>query len=171
MVDDSIPQNVSMEDLADLLIDGARHDEAEDVQTALDLKVDVNSTDYNGRTALHMASGNGHATIAQSLIDAGADVGAKNEEGNTPLHFACLNGHVDIVKMLMLHGASPSELNRHSRTPVDEALGRPFQDSVVDVVNSFFKQPLVEVDQMQQDGDVGEDEREEDHPEELEDMH
>ena len=59
----------------------------------------------------------------------------------------------------------------HSRTPVDEALGRPFQDSVVNVVNSFFKQPLVEVDQMQQGGDVGGDEGEEDHPEEVDGMH
>lgn len=40
---------------------------------------------------------------------------------------------------------------RHSRTPVDEALGRPFQDSVVEVINSFFKQPLVEVEQMQEE--------------------
>lgn len=50
MTDASIPQNVSMEDLADLLIDGARYDEAEDVQTALEMNVDVNATDYNGRT-------------------------------------------------------------------------------------------------------------------------
>lgn len=50
MTDDSIPQNVSIEDLADLLIYGARYDEAEDVQTALELNVDVNATDYNGRT-------------------------------------------------------------------------------------------------------------------------
>ena len=50
MTDDSIPQNVSMEDLGDLLIDGARYDEAEDVQTALEMNVDVNAIDYNGRT-------------------------------------------------------------------------------------------------------------------------
>ncbi len=40
----------------------------------------------------------------------------------------------------------------------------------MDVVNSFFKQPLVEVDQMQQEGDVGEDEGEQDHSEEVDDM-
>ena len=34
---------------------------------------------------------------------------------------------------------------------MDEALGRPFQDSVVDVINSFFKQPRVEVEQMQEE--------------------
>ena len=35
----------------------------------------------------------------------------------------------------------------YSRTPVDEALGRPFQDAVVTAVNSFYKQPLVEVEE------------------------
>ena len=39
--------------------------------------------------------------------------------------------------------------DRHARTPVDEALGRPFRDRVVAAVNSFFKQPLVDMDLMQ----------------------
>ena len=37
----------------------------------------------------------------------------------------------------------------YSRTPVDEALGRPFQDAIVTAVNSFYKQPLVEVEQVE----------------------
>ena len=37
----------------------------------------------------------------------------------------------------------------YSRTPVDEALGRSFQDAIVTTVNSFYKQPLVEVEQME----------------------
>ena len=43
--------------------------------------------------------------------------------------------------------------HRHARTPVDEALGRPFQDNIVAAVNSFFKQPLVDLHAMQQAGD------------------
>ena len=39
----------------------------------------------------------------------------------------------------------------YSRTPVDEALGKPFQDAVVTAVNSFYKQPLVEVEQMEEE--------------------
>jgi hypothetical protein len=34
---------------------------------------------------------------------------------------------------------------RHERTPVDEALGRPCQDAVLDVVNSFHKTPVYAV--------------------------
>ena len=40
---------------------------------------------------------------------------------------------------------------------MDEALGRPFQDAIVTAVNSFYKQPLVEVEQR-----VAEDQEEED---------
>ncbi len=47
----------------------------------------------------------------------------------------------------------------YSRTPVDEALGRPFQDAIVAAVNSFYKQPIVEVGQRQ--GDEANDDQQE----------
>ncbi len=34
---------------------------------------------------------------------------------------------------------------------MDEALGQPFQASLIDVINSFFKEPIVQADQMQQE--------------------
>lgn len=105
-----------------LLIDGARYGDVEDVQMALDGGADVNVADDLGRTALHMASANGHETLVQMLLEAGADVGALNTEKNTPLHWACLNGHERIVSKLMQFGASPTALNVHERTPVDEAM-------------------------------------------------
>ena len=39
----------------------------------------------------------------------------------------------------------------YSRTPVDEALGRPFQEAIVTAVNSFYKQPLVEVEHREEE--------------------
>ncbi len=36
---------------------------------------------------------------------------------------------------------------------MDEALGRPFQDAIVTAVNSFYKQPLVEVEQREEEAD------------------
>ena len=49
----------------------------------------------------------------------------------------------------------------YCRTPVDEALGRPFQDAIVTAVNSFYKQPLVEVEPRDVGGDDSEQESEE----------
>ena len=90
------------EELVELLIDGARFNDAEDVQAALDQGADINSQDAQGRTgnffvmnaklfvsifhtrppsfpaqslnfvAVHMAAANGHADLIQGLIDRGA---------------------------------------------------------------------------------------------------
>ena len=36
---------------------------------------------------------------------------------------------------------------------MDEALGRPFQEAIVTAVNSFYKQPLVEVEHREEEAD------------------
>lgn len=118
------------EGLADLLIDGARYGDLEDVQQAIEQGAQVDWQDEQGRTALHMASANGHTQTVIYLLKAGAEAAPANKEGNTPLHFACLNGHVQVVQELTQRGASPSALNSHSQSPVDEALGRPHQDAI-----------------------------------------
>lgn len=41
--------------------------------------------------------------------------------------------------------AKEAACHRHERTPVDEALGQPCQDAVLDVVNSFHKTPVFAV--------------------------
>ncbi|KAK9815464.1 hypothetical protein WJX72_004084 [[Myrmecia] bisecta] len=134
-------QPAEQNELVEFLIDSARYGDLEDVQQALDSKLDPSACDEDGRTALHMASANGHTEVVRLLVDAGADIGSQNKEGNTPLHWACLNGHEAVARFLLQHGASPSCLNSHTRTPVDECLGRPFQDAMMDVVNSFSKVP------------------------------
>ena len=48
---------------------------------------------------------------------------------------------------------------------MDEALGRPFQDAIVAAVNSFYKQPIVEVEQREAD-DADYDQQEDDPMEE-----
>ena len=50
---------------------------------------------------------------------------------------------------------------------MDEALGRPFQEAIVAAVNSFYKQPIVEVEQREAD-DADDDQQEDDLMEEDE---
>lgn len=124
-------------EMIEVLVDGARYGDMEDVHTALQHDIDVNSADALGRTALHMAAANGHADVAATLIDAGAEVDVRNAEGNTPLHWACLNGCIEVADILLGHGASPASLNSHSNTPVDELLGKPYQDEMLALIESY----------------------------------
>ncbi|KAG7672918.1 hypothetical protein Ndes2526B_g08555 [Nannochloris sp. 'desiccata'] len=123
-------------EIVDLLIDGARYNDAEDVQSALDQGADINSQDEQGRSAAHMAAANGHVDLLQNLIDRGATVNLANIEGNTPLHWACVNNQNAAVRVLMQAGANASALNTHENTPVDEALLREYQ-KLVDTINEF----------------------------------
>ncbi len=48
----------------------------------------VNQTDANGFTALHIAAWNGYADITQFLLDSGANPNATSHSGSSPLRFA-----------------------------------------------------------------------------------
>ncbi|KAF5833799.1 tankyrase 2 [Dunaliella salina] len=116
--------------LDEQLIDSARYDEIEDVQAALSGGANVDAADEQGRTALHMASANGHLEIVRRLLSAGADAESKNAGSNTPLHFACLNGHLEVARALLEAGAKASVVNSAGRTPIDEALDKSAEDLV-----------------------------------------
>eukprot|EP01059_Diplonema_ambulator_P025117 TRINITY_DN42101_c0_g1_i1.p1 TRINITY_DN42101_c0_g1~~TRINITY_DN42101_c0_g1_i1.p1 ORF type:complete len:731 (+),score=271.48 TRINITY_DN42101_c0_g1_i1:178-2193(+) len=65
----------------------------------------LNTTDYDGRTALHLACEEGHLEIVQHLVSANADLGVKDRWGSTPLLGAIRNTHNDIADLLLDHGA------------------------------------------------------------------
>ncbi|EYU45456.1 hypothetical protein MIMGU_mgv1a015521mg [Erythranthe guttata] len=81
----------------DAFLEAARYDDIDDVTSIASAGVPLDSKDLEGRTALHMASANGHLDIVDYLIRNGADVNACNTEKNTPLHWACLNGHIEVL--------------------------------------------------------------------------
>lgn len=121
------------------LLEAARYDDLDDVMSLASSGVSLDSKDSEGRTALHMASANGHCGIVEYLIRNGADVNASNVEKNTPLHWACLNGHIEVVKTLILAGATVSALNSHERTPIDEVVCRG-KMNVIDAINEAVAQ-------------------------------
>ena len=46
---------------------------------------DINESDYEGRTALHIAASEGHLNIVKYLVNHGSDVDIKDSRGNTAL--------------------------------------------------------------------------------------
>eukprot|EP00581_Thalassiosira_minuscula_P019166 CAMPEP_0183734700 /NCGR_PEP_ID=MMETSP0737-20130205/44567_1 /TAXON_ID=385413 /ORGANISM="Thalassiosira miniscula, Strain CCMP1093" /LENGTH=607 /DNA_ID=CAMNT_0025968265 /DNA_START=54 /DNA_END=1877 /DNA_ORIENTATION=- len=87
-------------------IAAASEGDMEEVATLLRLgNVDVNGGDYDRRTALHLAAGNGHDRIIEFLCEAGANVNVVDRWGGKPLDDAQLQGHVDCVELLQKYGA------------------------------------------------------------------
>jgi ankyrin repeat protein len=58
----------------------------------------------NGRTALMIASQNGHLDVVQALLSKGADVNAKRNDGATPMTLA---KDPEVKTLLVQAGARP----------------------------------------------------------------
>ena len=63
------------------------------------------SSDYDGRTALMLASGKGHREVALMLLGANADPNLKDSLGGNALMEASKHGHDDIIELLQSKGA------------------------------------------------------------------
>jgi ankyrin repeat protein len=66
---------------------------------------DINSSDKNGDTPLHLAVRQGERVVAKHLIDQGADVNALNQAGEAPLDIAIRRDDSDITQLLQRNGA------------------------------------------------------------------
>ncbi|KAJ7753996.1 ankyrin repeat-containing domain protein [Mycena metata] len=58
---------------------------------------DFNARSINNRTALHMASFNGHVGIVKFLLEKGVDVNVIDKDSNTALLNASDHGHTEVV--------------------------------------------------------------------------
>ena len=64
-------------------------------------KVNVNSFDNEGQTALHQSCMNGNLKLVKLLVKFGADTRLANSDGWNPLHIAAFGGHQDITLYLL----------------------------------------------------------------------
>lgn len=83
-----------------------------------DRLIDVNKGDYDKRTALHLAAGEGKDEVVRLLCEAGADVNVEDRWNRRPLDDAINGGHEKCIEILESHGATksvvtPSERNGH----------------------------------------------------------
>ncbi len=93
--------------------------EREAVKTLLKNGADVNAAQGDGMTALHWASRNGDAELAQMLLFAGANVKATTRLGGyTPLMMAAEQGHATVIAALLTGGADAKAANTMGTTPL-----------------------------------------------------
>lgn len=94
----TLPSLTNMSKLAQAV---ARGDSAQVKSLLSSGSFDVNETDTDKNTCLHLAAGMDHLAVAQILIEKGANVDAKDGNWLTPMHRACRNNNDSIVKLLI----------------------------------------------------------------------
>ena len=70
------------------------------VKDAINNGSDLNETDEDGITPLHVAAKNGNLEIAKLLINYGADKNLRDNNGTLPIEFAKNNNHQEIIELL-----------------------------------------------------------------------
>jgi ankyrin repeat protein len=100
------------------LPEAAQRRDKEAVRSLLQRKVDVNSRQPDGATALAWAAHWDDVEIADLLIRAGANANAANDYGVTPLSLACLNGSSVMVEKLLAASANPNAALLTGETPL-----------------------------------------------------
>ncbi|RWS25067.1 Ankyrin repeat domain-containing protein 50-like protein [Leptotrombidium deliense] len=82
------------------------------------LGADLEARDFEKRTALHVASWQGHRNTVKTLLECGADVNACDGEGRTPLHMCAWNGFTDILGLLIDADADINHRTSQGATPL-----------------------------------------------------
>ena len=81
-------------------------------------RADVNGRDAQGRTALYLAAGAGHADAVEALARLGGDVDSARTHGVTPTFIAAQEGHVAVIEALGRLGADVNRARSDGCTPL-----------------------------------------------------
>jgi hypothetical protein len=97
-------------------------------------KLNINATNEEENTALHLAAKEGHVKIVDVMLKCAGEltINANNIRGNTPLHLAALNGHVDVMNKLLEPNFEVDLNNRNGKgqTPLHFATIKCYPDVV-----------------------------------------
>jgi ankyrin repeat protein len=100
------------------LVQAVKTGNVQTVRAMVKARVDANSAEPDGTTALHWAVQNGNMEMVDLLIRSGAKVSAANRYGITPLTVACTAGNVAIAERLLAAGADPNGALADGETPL-----------------------------------------------------
>src|SRR5215467_376021 len=98
------------------LVDAVKSGDRSAALALLQQKVNVNTPEADGTTALHWAVEKDDVDLVDRLIKAGANVNAKNDYGSTPMSEAAINGDVAVLDKLLKAGADVESPNADGQT-------------------------------------------------------
>ena len=90
------------------LADAAKRGDKTAIRTLIAQKVDVNTAEPDGTTALFYAADRGDVEAVDLLLAANANVKAANRYGVTPLSVAAVNGNAVLLQRMLKAGADPN---------------------------------------------------------------
>ncbi len=93
-------------------------------------KMDINTSDASGRTALMIAAENGHQEAVKFLLGRKADTTRRNNEGHTALSFAAHAGSIECALLLVSSGALVNVASNDGNTPLMLAVDADAADVV-----------------------------------------
>jgi uncharacterized protein len=117
------------------MADAAQQRDTQRIRILLQQRVDVNSVQADGMTALHWAVRNDDLGTANLLLKDGARIEAATRYGVTPLYLACANGNAAMIDTLLRAGANPNAANPGGETALMTAARTGKQDAVRLLVN------------------------------------
>ena len=107
------------------LLDSAANNEVGMVRLAIKARFNLNCSDYDHRTPLHIAAAEGNQDIVELLLKAGAAIDVKDRWGRTPLDDAVFGKHAHIARLLKSaadHGSGLKEVDTLNSGPSSSAL-------------------------------------------------
>ena len=122
------------------LLDSSQSGNNEAVQFLLDLGVNVNYSNSEGKTALMLASEAGHEEIVRMLVLAEADVDLQDSAGETALMLA--NGNIGIVRCLLSANANLDIQQKDGNTALHIACYKG-HNTVIELLLSYHASPVI----------------------------
>jgi len=98
------------------LLDAIKSDNRETVRQLVKARVDPNSAEVDGTTALHWAVRAGDEETVRLLLKAGARAGTANRYGVTPISLAATNGDAATIELLLTAGADANGASPEGET-------------------------------------------------------
>eukprot|EP00106_Octopus_bimaculoides_P008227 XP_014775669.1 PREDICTED: E3 ubiquitin-protein ligase MIB2-like [Octopus bimaculoides] len=86
-------------------------------------KIDQRSS---GKTALQVASHQGHKDIVLMLLEAGANLELQDEDGDTALHYSAFGNQPEVMELLLLKGANINAFNKGGCSTLHVAVNKQF---------------------------------------------
>ena len=107
--------------VSDDIFEAVRKDSEQQIRTAIDAGVDINTIGPGGQTPLMHAVLSGKLKAVNALLQLGADTTIGEKDGYVPIHGAGFQGRAEIAQALIDHGVDPSHQHSDGFMPIHRA--------------------------------------------------